>query len=325
MNDRADTAGLPGGLARAVLELSETAVSVVDARDPDQPAIWVNHAFEVLTGFASDEVLGRNLRFLQGGDREQPELAELREALNRSAPCRVLLRNYRRDGALFWNELRLEPVRDEGGGLWWVGFARDHTERRQMEADLGRNADELQAVRARLSVVDTGDRLTGLQNARSFEAALERAWFICARDGRNLVLFVFSPDYFDAYGETFGRIAGDSCLRMVARAVGGGFRRASDAVARIEGETFAALAVDMDPAIAGNHAERICARVRGLAIHNPRAPGGRYLTLSAGIALGQPSPAGGWRELLQAARGALAEAQSGGWEQVRVLGGEQTV
>jgi diguanylate cyclase (GGDEF)-like protein/PAS domain S-box-containing protein len=324
MNDRADTAGLPGALARRVLELSETAISVVDARDPAQPAVWVNHAFEALTGFAADEVLGRNLRFLQGGDREQPGLVDLRDALERSAPCRVLLRNYRRDGALFWNELRLEPVRDEGGGAWWVGFSRDHTERRQMEADLGRNADELQAVRARLSVVDPGDRLTGLQNARSFEAALERAWFICARDGRSLVLFVFAPDYFEAYGETFGRIAGDSCLRMVARAVGGGFRRASDAVARLEGEIFAALAVDMDPALAEDHARRICGRVRGLAIHNPRAPGGRYLTLSAGIALARPSPDGGWRELLQVARGALAEGQKGGWEQLRVLGGEQT-
>lgn len=323
MSEFRGQASLPGDIARRALELSDVAISVVDAGHAEQPAVWVNHAFERLTGFAAEEVLGRNLRFLQGGDRDQPELAGLHDALARGAPCRVLLRNYRRDGSLFWNELRIEPVRDEGGGNWWVGFSRDYTERRQMESDLSRRSDELAAVRARLAVVEPGDRLTGLQNARSFESALERAWFICARDGRRLVQFAFAPDFFEAYGETFGRIAADSCLRMVARAVAGGFRRASDAVARLEGETFVALAVDMEDELAEAHAKRICERVRGLAIHNPRAPGGRYLTMSGGVVISRPSASGNWQQLLQDARATLAQAQGAGCEQV-VLKREET-
>ena len=97
------------------------------------------------------------------------------------------------------------------------------------------------------------------------------------------------------------------------------------AVGRIGETEIGALALDMDADHAEAHARRVLDRARGLAIHNPKAPAGRYLTLSAGMAIGRPGPEGDWEALREAARGALAESQRDGWEQVRLadLSGEK--
>jgi diguanylate cyclase (GGDEF)-like protein/PAS domain S-box-containing protein len=97
-----------------MLDALGVAVCLADARDPDHPLVYVNPAFEALTGWPADEVLGRNCRFLQGRDSEGPALEELRAALAEGRGCRVTLRNHRRSGEAFWNELTLSPV--PGGG-----------------------------------------------------------------------------------------------------------------------------------------------------------------------------------------------------------------
>jgi diguanylate cyclase (GGDEF)-like protein/PAS domain S-box-containing protein len=86
------------------------AVCLADARDPDHPLVYVNAAFEELTGWSAGEVLGRNCSFLQGHDTEGPALEELRSALADGRQCRVTLRNHRRSGEAFWNELTLTPM-----------------------------------------------------------------------------------------------------------------------------------------------------------------------------------------------------------------------
>jgi PAS domain S-box-containing protein len=112
-------------------------ILVVRAREPDLPLVYVNSAFERITGYTSDEVLGRNCRFLQGDDRGQPALDELRAAIKDSRPCQVLLRNYRKDGSLFWNELSIVPLYDTDGQLsHFVGIQNDVTKRKRNEAEL---------------------------------------------------------------------------------------------------------------------------------------------------------------------------------------------
>jgi diguanylate cyclase (GGDEF)-like protein/PAS domain S-box-containing protein len=312
-------AELPAGFALDVLGASPDGVVIVDGDHPEQPVCWVNRAFESLSGFAAAELLGRNLRVLQGGDREQPACGELHEALAAGQACRVLLRNYRPDGTMWWNELEIEPLQDGEGRRWWAGFAHDVTARREMELLLGRRSEELHATQRQLAEVDPVDRLTGLQSERSFEVALELSWFSCARDGRSLALFLFAPDAFEVYLDTFGRVAGDSSLRMLSRAVGIAFRRASDVTARLGDYHFGALGVGMEREVLAGHARRVCDHVRMLAIHNPRAPLARNLTLSAVIAIAQPSRSPDWRKLLESAREALASAQADGIEKVVVI------
>lgn len=316
MNGAGGRRDLPEGIMRYALETAGEGIVLVDGDHPDHPVAWVNAAFERLSGFTRAHLEGSNLRVLQGGDRDQPGVAELRAALQAGDGCRVLLRNYRPDGAMYWNQLRIEPYRDAAGHLWWLGFSRDVSEQVEMEIMLGRRQADAEAVDRRLPDAELLDRVTGLQNERSFELALELTWFSCARDRRPLALFVFAPDYFDTYLETFGRVAADSCLRMVARAVGAAFRRATDMAARLGDAEFAALGTDMDRGLVEAHARRVCSRVRALAIRNPHAPLTRTLTFSAVVLLVRPGRAPDWRGMLAEARRTLAEAQLAGTERL---------
>src|SRR5215204_5696781 len=128
-------------LDRAVAA-SSNGIVITDPRMPDDPIVYVNPAFERISGYPVDEVLGHNCRFLQGDDRDQPALDELRSALNEERESRVVLKNYRKDGTPFWNELYVSPVHDEGGHLTnFVGVQNDITERRRIE-DVLRESEE---------------------------------------------------------------------------------------------------------------------------------------------------------------------------------------
>ncbi len=132
---------------RAV-EGSRNGIVITDARQPDDPIIYVNPAFLEMSGYAAAEVLGRNCRFLQQADRDQPELGTLRRAHARQEPVTVTLRNYRKDGTLFWNELTVSPILDKDGRLTHhVGIQTDITRRKQAEEE---NARLSQAMRASL-------------------------------------------------------------------------------------------------------------------------------------------------------------------------------
>lgn len=121
---------------RAVAASSEGIV-VTDPNRPDAPIVYVNPAFEEITGYSAAEVLGRNCRFLQGADRDQPQLGTLRAALREGRECSVVLRNYRKDGTMFRNELSVSPVFGEGGALLnYVGVQKDVTERVRYEEEL---------------------------------------------------------------------------------------------------------------------------------------------------------------------------------------------
>ncbi|MCC5841208.1 MAG: PAS domain S-box protein [Opitutales bacterium] len=107
-----------------------TGVTIADARHPDLPLIYVNRGFEQITGYSAKEAVGRSCRFLQADDRDQAALEVLRTSLRKGEHCNVRLRNYRKDGALFWNELIISPVRNEEGDLThFIGIQIDVTDR----------------------------------------------------------------------------------------------------------------------------------------------------------------------------------------------------
>ena len=159
-------------LGRAVAA-SSNGIVITDPRVPDNPIVYVNPAFEEISGYTADEVMGRNCRFLQADDREQPALDELREALTEARECRVVLRNYRKDGTPFWNELYVSPVHDEEGRLTnFVGFQNDITHRRRIEEE--RDALLVKEQLARSEAVEVRRRLALLAAAGpSLSASLD--------------------------------------------------------------------------------------------------------------------------------------------------------
>jgi PAS domain S-box-containing protein len=138
-------------LSRAVAANSNSIV-ITDPKLPDNPIVYVNPAFEKTTGYSMGEAIGRNCRFLQGEDRDQPALKDLRVAIREGRECRAVLRNYRKDGTPFWNELYVSPVHDEEGCLInFVGVQNDVTESRRTEELLRGSEDRL-----RLAIESTG-------------------------------------------------------------------------------------------------------------------------------------------------------------------------
>ena len=120
-------------LFRAV-ECTRNGIVVTDPNQPDNPIIYANQAFADLCGFRIDQIIGRNCRFLQRDDRDQPAIEEIRNAINEKRPITTVLKNYRKDGSLFWNELTVSPVHDANGKLInFVGVQNDISARREAE------------------------------------------------------------------------------------------------------------------------------------------------------------------------------------------------
>ncbi len=115
---------------------SSNGIVITEATQGDNTIIYVNPGFESITGYSREEVIGKNCRFLQGSDRHQPALKELRKAIKAGESCSVTLRNYRKEGRLFWNELTISPVRNTWGKLThYIGIQTDISERKQAEEE----------------------------------------------------------------------------------------------------------------------------------------------------------------------------------------------
>ncbi|GEK72174.1 MULTISPECIES: PAS domain-containing protein [Halomonas] len=126
-------------LLERMVDASEDGIVVAEQEGDENILIYVNQGFERLTGYSADEILYRDCRFLQNDDRDQPGLAEIRQALAEGRPCREVLRNYKKDGTLFYNELSITPVFDEQDNLtYFIGVQKDVTARVEAQHELAR-------------------------------------------------------------------------------------------------------------------------------------------------------------------------------------------
>lgn len=134
-------------LYNRALECTANGVVISDVRSPGQPLFYANPAFEKITGYPTFEAIGRNCSFLQGDDKEQPEVGVLREAVRTGQSATVVLRNYRKDGSLFFNELSISPVAEPDGTVThYVGVQSDVTERERSRFALAQRNARLNAV-----------------------------------------------------------------------------------------------------------------------------------------------------------------------------------
>jgi diguanylate cyclase (GGDEF)-like protein/PAS domain S-box-containing protein len=285
---------------RSVVEGAPEGIVVCDATVPDFPVVYANSAFSQMCGYPVAALLGTNLRILQGSDRDQEARQKMKEAVEKGEQARVLIRNYRPDGTLFWNETVIQPIRDGSGRLThFIGYHRDASER------LKHPERAAQGLPPWLRE----DRLTGLHSRAYFEELLQRDWLLAQRDSHEIGLTMFDVDDLGAYNETFDRAAGDACIRRVARVVGASYRRGGDLVGRWEGGTFAVLTQGDAAEKASQYAQVVAQRVRDLLMHHPHAGAGRYVTISAGVASLVPPRELPMESLLKACRSALRRAK----------------
>ena len=306
--------GFDLNLYRRLVETSPEGVVLVDAQHSERPVVYVNPGFEALTGYTAAELTGRNLRLLQGDDREQDGRHRLREAMERGETCRVLLRNYRKDGTVFWNELTVLPLPDADGRIThFAGHHRDAGERLRLDPKLTR--DSLSGAHQPTAVAIRDDRLTGLFTLPYLEELLKRDWAVAQREKRSIALFAIDIDALDLYNTTFGRGAGDSMIRRVAHVVSGCLRRSSDVTARIDGGSLIAFAPGLTNEQALRVGQLMAERVRDMRIHHPRSAVLRYVSVSVGVCAALPDPADNPERLLQMAQTQLQIAKQSGRNQ----------
>ena len=132
-------------LLTQALDASISGIIITDNQQADNPIIYCNHAFEQISGYQRSEIIGHNCRFLQKEDRNQAALEKIRAAISGGERCVVELRNYRKDGTLFWNELYMSPVIGEGGRVnYFIGVQNDITRRKVAEQQVQSNQADME-------------------------------------------------------------------------------------------------------------------------------------------------------------------------------------
>jgi diguanylate cyclase (GGDEF)-like protein/PAS domain S-box-containing protein len=299
--------GFQGDFLRGALDVSPDGVVICEANE-GQKVVYVNSAFCRLTGYETAELLGKNLRFLQGEDTDQQELDSLREAMRHHEAVRVLVRNQRKDGTVFVNDMQIYPLRNaEGKATHLIGYHREGGSRVRT-GDTG--------IRGLPNWVRE-DRLTGLASRYYFEDVLKRDFALAQRDKTDIALLLFDIDQLGPYNEIFDRAGGDAVVKRVARAIAGSFRRGTDIVGRWEGASVIVLMHGTTADHVIQHATTVAHRVREQQIHHPRSTQ-KYVTVSGGVAIHTARAEDTADKFLKAAESAVTRAKEQGRNRIIV-------
>jgi diguanylate cyclase (GGDEF)-like protein/PAS domain S-box-containing protein len=211
-------------LRERAIEASANAILILRADSTDYPIEYVNPAFERITGYHADEVVGRGLRVLEGNRTDPNSLIQIYTAMAEQREANVVLRNHRKDGSLLWCDFYVAPVREAGGKVsHFVAALYDITSMKRYETEL-----EFQASR---------DTLTGLANRVMLHDCLSKAIDQAQREDEAVWVVFVDLDRFKFINDTLGHRAGDLVLKTLARRL---YRslRPFDTAARLGGDEF---------------------------------------------------------------------------------------
>ncbi len=212
-------------LRERAIESSSNGIMITSATHLDHPITHVNPAFERITGYTAAEVIGRNGRFLVRDDLGQKGLTDIRSALREKTEAHTIVRNYRKDGSLFWNELFIAPVRDESGMVTthFISIINDVTDRIRYEQQLEYQSNH--------------DVLTGLANRNLLNDRITQAIAHARRDRQMVGILLLDLDRFKMINDGFGHAPADDLLKAVSVRLQTCVRD-TDTVARVGGDEF---------------------------------------------------------------------------------------
>ena len=252
-------------LSARALGASATGVMITERSGPEGRIIYVNPAFERITGYSADELLGQPPRVLLSDTTDPDTLAALRTALQEEREARTMLRSQRKDGSIFWSELTVAPVPAEDGQPGhFIGVLDDITARKHFQDELARQANF--------------DALTGLANRNLLADRVAVTIAYAGHAQRVMALLFIDLDQFKRINDSLGHALGDAVLRETARRITACLRD-RDTAARLGGDEFVVVLADLARAA---DASLVAAKILA-AIAAPMSIEGHTLTVSASI------------------------------------------
>lgn len=256
-------------LRQRAIEASANAIVIANAREAGYPVEYVNPAFERMTGYSAQEILGKSLRVMHATDTGQKGLEDLQRILRDQTGGQVVLRNYRKNGQLYWTRLHIAPVRDDAGDIThFVAAKYDITETRRYQEKL-----EYQAYH---------DALTHLPNRHMLRRRLHETIKNSGPGDPPFWVAFLDLDNFKLVNDTLGHTLGDLVLQRIAQRLRESLHE-GDIVARRGGDEFVFILFDREaPRGARSTLHRIMTAVsRPMRIDAHRF----FLSCSIGIAV----------------------------------------
>lgn len=217
-------------LRERALHATSNGLVITRCAGTDNPIEYANPAFERITGYTADEIIGRDARFMAAPGLDDAERTQLRLAIRERREVNVIFRNRRKNGDIFWNDLTITPVSDGRGKVThFIGVINDITAVKQRTAHLEHEVNH--------------DALTGLANRTLLWDRLEQAIHMAQRNKSLVATVLIDLNDFKQINDTLGHEAGDEVLIVVAKRLLAAVRE-SDTVARLSGDEFVLVLVN---------------------------------------------------------------------------------
>jgi len=292
-------------VALQALDCSVQALVMVDAKQAGLPIVYVNTAFETLTGTDARDIVGAELNELvMAGALPGEEIAGAGDEETVEQTWRV-----RAGAGLRLNVRRTALFERPNKQTFWLltvlGAAGG-----EGPSDTEALRSALQDAQRKLKRLERTDSATGVPNEAAFGEILQRDWAIARREQRPLGVVVFQVDHLEEYRSKLGRHATNSVLRKIAHAINGSLRRAGDFGARLDDDRFAVVIGSATHEQASAFADRVVKKVHNLAIPHPRSSVARNITVSFGVASEVPEWSSTASVLMEAAENRVGECRS---------------
>ena len=300
--------------------------------DCDGRVMRVNKEFCRMFGYTAGEALGRSIDDLVQSDETMEEGLRFTQQAKGGARFTLETVRRRKDGSLVHVSAGGSPIAVKGQIVACYAIYRDISEikkaheeilasqRQVLEANvsLHERTRQLEAVNVQLERISNYDGLTAIPNRRYFEHFYDLEWRRARRENKWITLIMIDVDFFKAYNDRHGHLAGDDCLKKIAQALQL-VNRASDLVSRYGGEEFVAVLSGTDPAGALLITERMRQRVHSLRVPHGDSSVSPFVTVSMGIASHIPEGSSSPADLLLKADQALYLAKSTGRDRIQAV------
>ncbi len=240
---------------KQIVENANDVILVTDSliERPGPRITYVNQAFERLTGYTSDEVIGKTPRILQGPDTSSKSTSAIKQALISVNPIKISIQNYTKDNRPYWAELSIIPLYDKSGDVeHFAAIQREITAQKAYEAEL--------------LEISHKDPLTGAYNRRYSDSVMSQ-WFKVPDGKSRKSILMMDIDNFKKVNDLYGHQAGDKYLAETVALIEN-FLRSSDAICRTGGEEFLVLLPDTDLSDAEHIASRVRKAIEDMVIKN---------------------------------------------------------